>query len=327
MVRRTEAVWRIFAGRDHHQWKYWIQCGVMSLGWGQDVGISLSDFGSLQELQEYFAPRYSTKSRGRLAARALWRFAVEARCGDLVCVYDEGCILGIGEIVGDYEFVNDEMTRHGNLCAWRRDVDWLTTSRRRLSPSQAKSLCKRYEWSMLRIEEEDIVNSICQWAHEDAEKEERPSHLTQAVAVEEEDCSEEERQRITKSAVRRNQARARNFREANHHCCQVCGESINLPDGRKYVEVHHIQPLGEPHNGRDRMANMICLCPNHHAEMDWGVFYIDPQSKRVMHSDTHSNIKGARITSVRDNWPAVQYLRYHRNTICQEWVTRNRPRI
>lgn len=57
--------------------------------------------------------------------------------------------------------------------------------------------------------------------------------------------------------------------------CQICGHTINLPDGRLYVEAHHIKPLGEPHNGPDVIENIICVCPNHHVELDYGVSKID----------------------------------------------------
>ena len=51
--------------------------------------------------------------------------------------------------------------------------------------------------------------------------------------------------------------------------CQICGENIELPDGRFYVEAHHIKPLGKPHNGPDILSNLLCLCPNHHVAMDY----------------------------------------------------------
>lgn len=35
--------------------------------------------------------------------------------------------------------------------------------------------------------------------------------------------------------------------------------------------AHHIQPLGIPYNGPDVIGNILCLCPNHHAELDYGV--------------------------------------------------------
>ncbi len=56
--------------------------------------------------------------------------------------------------------------------------------------------------------------------------------------------------------------------------CQICGHTIKLPDGSRYAEAHHIQPLGAPHNGPDVMGNVLCVCPNHHAELDYGAISI-----------------------------------------------------
>lgn len=57
------------------------------------------------------------------------------------------------------------------------------------------------------------------------------------------------------------------------HCyeCQICGHTIQMSDGSRYAEAHHIQPLGSPHNGPDITDNILCLCPNHHAELDYGI--------------------------------------------------------
>jgi hypothetical protein len=52
--------------------------------------------------------------------------------------------------------------------------------------------------------------------------------------------------------------------------CQICGHTIELPDGSRYAEAHHIQPLGRPHSGPDCVENLIILCPNHHAMCDYG---------------------------------------------------------
>lgn len=53
--------------------------------------------------------------------------------------------------------------------------------------------------------------------------------------------------------------------------CQICGHTIELSNGKRYAESHHIQPLGQPHNGPDVIGNILCVCPNHHAELDYGV--------------------------------------------------------
>lgn len=50
--------------------------------------------------------------------------------------------------------------------------------------------------------------------------------------------------------------------------CQICGIKIALSNNKFYSEVHHIVPLGEPYNGKDRLDNMICVCPNHHVQLD-----------------------------------------------------------
>ena len=55
--------------------------------------------------------------------------------------------------------------------------------------------------------------------------------------------------------------------------CQVCGERLATPAGF-YAEAAHIRPLGAPHHGPDTLANVLCLCPNHHALFDFGSFGI-----------------------------------------------------
>lgn len=58
----------------------------------------------------------------------------------------------------------------------------------------------------------------------------------------------------------------------NHHC-QVCNTAIKTKSGF-YSEGAHIRPLGKPHNGDDSIANLLCLCPNHHVMFDKGSFSI-----------------------------------------------------
>ena len=52
--------------------------------------------------------------------------------------------------------------------------------------------------------------------------------------------------------------------------CEYCGASgFARADGAIYLETHHIVPLHE--GGPDTVANVICLCPNHHREAHFGV--------------------------------------------------------
>lgn len=51
--------------------------------------------------------------------------------------------------------------------------------------------------------------------------------------------------------------------------CQLCGSpGFHLPDGRVFLETHHVIPLAE--NGVDSASNVVALCPNHHREAHYG---------------------------------------------------------
>jgi putative restriction endonuclease len=62
--------------------------------------------------------------------------------------------------------------------------------------------------------------------------------------------------------------------------CQVCSLVINTRNGY-YAEGAHIRPLGKPHNGDDSIANLLCLCPNHHVMFDKGCFSVDDDFKLI----------------------------------------------
>ena len=68
--------------------------------------------------------------------------------------------------------------------------------------------------------------------------------------------------------------------------CQICGHGITLPDGTKYAEAHHIQPLGGKHKGLDIRENIVCVCPNHHVELDYGLREIRLEELRI--TPTHA---------------------------------------
>lgn len=92
---------------------------------------------------------------------------------------------------------------------------------------------------------------------------------------------------------------ARELKLLHNNRCQICGESISLPNGEHYSEAHHIKPLGKPHNGPDVASNIVVLCPNHHVMLDYGVIELRASAIR-MHPNHH--IGG-------------EYVEYHNNQI------------
>lgn len=88
---------------------------------------------------------------------------------------------------------------------------------------------------------------------------------------------------------------ARRVKMLHSFACQICGYSLILPDGTRYAEAHHIKPLGHPHNGPDWFDNIICVCPNHHASLDY-------RAQRI-------HLSTLRITPGHSL--AVEYIDYH----------------
>src|SRR4030043_329276 len=97
---------------------------------------------------------------------------------------------------------------------------------------------------------------------------------------------------------------ARQVKVQHEYRCQICGHTIQLADGSFYAEAHHIRPLGKPHNGPDTIVNIICVCPNHHAELDYGVI---PLSTSDLDNSTDHKIE-------------EQYIQYHNHEIYESKV-------
>jgi hypothetical protein len=80
---------------------------------------------------------------------------------------------------------------------------------------------------------------------------------------------------IAVNRIVRDTAMTRKVKALHHSTCQLCGNAVKLPDGSNYAEAHHIIPIGSPHNGPDRPNNIVVVCPNHHAMLDFGCIRLD----------------------------------------------------
>ena len=99
--------------------------------------------------------------------------------------------------------------------------------------------------------------------------------------------------------ILRDTSLARQIKALYRHRCQLCGSTICLRD-RAYVEAHHLRPLGPPHNGPDVAENIICACPNHHVQLDYGALRLS-----LGGIEQHpSHVVG------------IEYVTYHNRVIC-----------
>lgn len=85
-----------------------------------------------------------------------------------------------------------------------------------------------------------------------------------------------------------------------NNICQVCGLQLIVGKNRYYSEVHHIWPLGKPHNGSDTLDNMICVCPNCHILLDYRVICLSKEKlSKIVHDISDANIMYHNSLSVK----------------------------
>lgn len=97
-----------------------------------------------------------------------------------------------------------------------------------------------------------------------------------------------------------------------NNSCQICGKTLKVGD-HNYSEAHHIQPLGNGHDGLDLSENIIVLCPNHHVEFDYGSIAINPVNDEVIHIDLKNEFIGKKVFKKHDL--GKEYLQYNFDNI------------
>ncbi len=88
------------------------------------------------------------------------------------------------------------------------------------------------------------------------------------------------RLKTTVSRIVRDTKKAWRVKALHKQVCQLCGDRLQLSQGRSYSEGHHLKPLGREHNGPDSEGNILCVCPNCHVKLDFGAIKINRQKLR-----------------------------------------------
>lgn len=96
---------------------------------------------------------------------------------------------------------------------------------------------------------------------------------------------------------------SKKVKEIYEYKCQICKVRIETNSGY-YAEAAHIKPIGTPHNGPDIVQNVLCLCPNHHVQFDYGGFAILDNFELL-------GISGTLIVDHKHQID-LEYLKYHR---------------
>ena len=85
------------------------------------------------------------------------------------------------------------------------------------------------------------------------------------------------------SRIARDTPLANKIKALHGYQCQICGTALQLSSYQLYAESHHIKPLGAPHNGPDIAENILCICPNHHTQLDYGAIKLSKKDLRVVY--------------------------------------------
>jgi putative restriction endonuclease len=124
-----------------------------------------------------------------------------------------------------------------------------------------------------------------------------------------------ERVEYTGNRVKRNVSFAEQIKDLYDNTCQVCKVFLKTPiEGVGISEAAHIKAIGSPHDGPDTKANMLCLCPNHHAQFDRYTFYIEPETLEIVGLDEY---KGNSISLNKKHKVNVDYFEYQKQQYLQ----------
>jgi len=106
----------------------------------------------------------------------------------------------------------------------------------------------------------------------------------------------------------------REIKDIYQNQCQICHSTLQVPSPyNNYAEGAHIKPLGKPHDGPDELSNILCLCPNHHVQFDYGFISIDDNLKLIS-SDLSLHSKPLFINSFKHAINRKMII-YHRENI------------
>ncbi|MBY0001437.1 HNH endonuclease [Priestia aryabhattai] len=121
------------------------------------------------------------------------------------------------------------------------------------------------------------------------------------------------RQKQLVSTIQRSNQLVSELKVLYNNCCQACRRQLDLGREHSYSEVHHICPLGSPHNGPDVVENMIVLCSDHHAMFGRGAITLDLDRNVVLHTNNFNSIHGQNILLLHRI--GQNYIKYHNDFI------------
>ena len=284
-------VWKIAPGAGAEDWNLFQSTGCIGIGWleQQDFVTFKSSADVLAALELEYGKK--AKGAGRGAAEIIWSFLKDIEIGDIVVAnHGYNGIVGVGVVLSNYispmspenPIRTDESTHRHHV----RLVDWIITKPtnvpgKRFFVQQTLKALDQLKLPLIFTaytaafpQDSDLKKSLTKLFGDASD----PKTLTAS------DLTAPAKERILTATYRilRDTKLARHVKMMHNYECQICGHTIELTDGTRYAEAHHIKPLGHPHDGDDILTNVICLCPNCHAECDLGINQLKTSKLRLV---------------------------------------------
>lgn len=286
-------IWKIAPGNRASDWRVFLENECIGIGWLENHDFLEFDSAAdiLEALQEINGPGKSGYGAG--AADMIWEFTHGIKTNDVIVANDGyNRIVGIGLVKSGYlrpdsriNPLRNDATTHRHHA---RRMKWVISKPASISStSHEKYFFVQRTIKELTPEQIEHIVVAYQKAYPNDTTLERqnqelfgngPGWQTPTAS----DLSDPETRRVktTNYRILRDTKLARTIKKMHSHECQICGETIELPDRTRYAEAHHIKPLGREHNGKDVIGNILCLCPNHHAECDLGTIRLSKKALR-----------------------------------------------
>ena len=115
--------WKISPGGRAKYWNEFKELGCIAIGWSETG--NLRRFNSQEEIKD-FITRDGWEGNLSYTSEQLWWLSHEMKAGDRVFAYGGKKILGVGEILGGYDFRQDDVMHF----AHRRPVKWIYLGRK-----------------------------------------------------------------------------------------------------------------------------------------------------------------------------------------------------
>lgn len=125
------------------------------------------------------------------------------------------------------------------------------------------------------------------------------------------DLEEQVRRYISQDRLVRDSSVVREVKRMYNNTCQICTSRLTVSlEGEAYSEAAHIQAVGKPHLGQDRIENVLCLCPNCHALFDRGALQLTDELHVI---DGLTGTFRSVLAQVKGHNIGVEFARKHRD--------------